>query len=340
MHFSPYKIYNYFLSAILILCILLPGCKGKEQKEGDPNVPGAVAEGKKQWQPIEVKAAVDNPSPLIGDIITYTLSIEAIPEITPKIPEMGSQITGLRIVDIGAEGPKMVDRRRVWKRWYKLQPDFTGSYIIPPAKVIYQDANGRDTELTASKIFLDVKSAKKEGEEMGDIRDIKAIENIKNNLFYIYVLIVVGILIMIIIGVVLFIWYRKRHKQEKAYKLPPHEIAVNALDQLLDSDLLKNEDYREFYFKLSEILRSFIEAHFRIPAQECTTEELIPFIEKMNISRSQKDTLRLLVRWEDLVKFAKQLTDREKAKKDWDETRALIMQTSEHTADKGGGVQP
>jgi len=329
-------IYEYMyllLPILLILGLIFTGCNGGgfNGKTADPNDTD-MAKG--TWSPIEVDAAVDNPQPAIGEIITYTLSINAIPEIEPQIPEMGSQIKGLRIVDIGGEGPKTIDARRVWKRWYKLQPDFVGPYIIPQAKILYSDPDGKDVEVTAPKIFIEVRSVMNEDEEGGDIRDIKSLEEIKDNLNSIYLYTGIVLLLVIIAFICIRVWIKKRKRVEVEAERAPDEIAIDNLHDLKESEYLEKEDYREFYFRLSEIFRGYIESRFGFPAQECTTEELVPQIEKLKLSRSQKDTVRLLTRWEDLVKFAKHKPNRERAEKDWEQTLNLIIHTGERQPEK------
>ena len=95
---------------------------------GDRNKPGAAAP-----PPVEFRAQVDKAVATVGDLITLTLSLSSEPQIAVRLPEAGSRIAGLRIVDDGEEGPKMVDNRTVQKKWYKFQPDSVGSYIIPCA---------------------------------------------------------------------------------------------------------------------------------------------------------------------------------------------------------------
>jgi len=166
--------------------------------------------------------------------------------------------------------------------------------------------------------------------------DIKPIQEIKNDLssLYLLMLIIVVVIILIILGI--FLYLRKRRKETIASQSPPDEVALNELEMLKGSEYLEQQDYRNFYFRLSEIFRTYVEKRFGLPAQESTTEELIPQIEGLALTRAQKDTVRLLVRGEDLVKFARHKPSIEKAQQDWEETRHFILATTEKTeTDKG-----
>ncbi len=102
-------------------------------------------------------------------------------------------------------------------------------------------------------------------------------------------------------------WYfwRRRKPKPGPPPLPPHEKALLGLRELeKDKDLPD----REFYYRLSELLRAYMWGRFLIPALEMTTEELIPALDNRDISHAltlelRQDTARLLRR-ADPVKYA------------------------------------
>ncbi len=326
--FQMQVVFKALFILFFIFGLLALGCKAKKDK-GEKTAEADKEKKLEQYSPIKVESMVDNSKVTVGDVITYTLRVDAIPEIIPKIPEMGSKIIGLRIIDMGAEGPKEIEGRRKWEKWYKLQADITGSYIIPYVQVLYEDPNGNQAEATAPQIFIEVKSVIKEGEELGDIRDIKPLQSIKNNLKSLYILVAICVFLITIIILGVWFYFRKKSKECSAKEPAPDEVAINDLERLKTSEYLEQQDYRGFYFRLSEIFRSYMEKRFGFPAQESTTEELIPQIEQLDLTRAQKDVLRFLARGEDLVKFARHNPSNEKANKDWEETRSFILATSE-----------
>jgi hypothetical protein len=140
--------------------------------------------------------------------------------------------------------------------------------------------------------------------QMTDIHDIKPLQILGTDpRLFLYALIAAGVLALCII---LFLIWRKRRKQqteEDAIPRPPEEIALAALGDLADMTL---EDGRIFYFRLSAILRRYIEARYRIHALEMTSEEFLPVIEKLGSDRKIQQDLRELIRSTDPVKFAGQ----------------------------------
>ncbi len=102
-------------------------CTGKEQD----------AQKKSGIPPVEISAQTDRTTATISEAVTFTLSAHYDKNIEVKLPEVGTQIAGLRITDFGEDGPKEIDNRLVHKKWYKLQADIAGSYIIPAQAVSY-----------------------------------------------------------------------------------------------------------------------------------------------------------------------------------------------------------
>jgi len=107
------------------------------------------------------------------------------------------------------------------------------------------------------------------------------------------------------------IWlYYQRRKSVRPNTSPvdtrtPQEIALAELDQLAKGALNAEKHAREFYIKLSDIIRIFIEAHFKVPARERTTFELVRDLKKTETEQDVIRKIDLLLEDSDLVKFAK-----------------------------------
>jgi hypothetical protein len=120
----------------------------------------------------------------------------------------------------------------------------------------------------------------------------------------------------LILPVLLFViwWFfirKKETEEEKIAKIPPFEMAVKQLEQLDKKLLWQNNKTKEYYSELTDILRTYIEKEFKVPALESTTGELIQALKKFKnesgIDISKKTIIKLkdLLKEADLVKFAK-----------------------------------
>jgi len=294
---------------------------------GDRNKPGAAA-----LPPVEFRAQVDKAAATVGDLITLTLSLSSEPQIAVRLPEAGSRIAGLRIVDDGEEGPKMVDNRTVQKKWYKFQPDSVGSYIIPALSVTYSDARGAQQELKSAQLFIEVKSVlqEKNAKATGEILDIKPLQEIPWSPGQPLIYGVLMVLLLFAGGVFLFYYLGKKKNQLPAPPDPAHIRAFEELEQLSREQLLERGIVREYYFRLSEIFRRYIERRFHIPAVERTTEEIMPDILSLQACGSAlKAEMREILRYADLVKFARFCPDRNTSDNDYRKVVRVIEETKE-----------
>ena len=90
-------------------------------------------------------------------------------------------------------------------------------------------------------------------------------------------------------------------------KLPPHVIALQELDKLKTEQLWQQDKVKDYYTRLTDIVRVYIEDRFSVPAMEQTTFEILSEFKR---NGSQLDTktyneLQEILEVADFVKFAK-----------------------------------
>lgn len=90
-------------------------------------------------------------------------------------------------------------------------------------------------------------------------------------------------------------------------RLLPHQKAMKEIEQIKADKMVTSENSKEYYTKLTDTLRKYIEERYGFNAMEMTSSEII---EKLMVSQDQKalDELRQLFTTADLVKFAKYST--------------------------------
>ncbi len=307
---------------VVIYCFLLFfSCQNKMQE---------AQKGKENIQPVEVEAQVDKATATTGDLIRYTLSANSALGIEVEIPEMGSQIAGLRIVDMGEEGPIERDGLKIIKKWYQLRTDLVGSYIIPGAVFSYKDENGEKKELKTAQIFVEVKSVLEDKETAKDIKDIKPIVTIKRD----YTLLIgfsVAFLLLLVLIIAVIYFYRVKFLKAKEQPLrPAHELALEELDRLQREGLIGRGIYKEHYFKLSDIFRRYLERRFHFQAVEKTTEEILPEIKELKeFDEHVKSGAEKFLYNTDLVKFAKYTPEKQEIDQEYQETVDFINKTKE-----------
>ena len=90
-------------------------------------------------------------------------------------------------------------------------------------------------------------------------------------------------------------------------RLLPHQKAMKEIEQIKADKMVSSENSKEYYTKLTDTLRKYIEERYGFNAMEMTSSEII---ERLMASQDQKalDELRQLFTTADLVKFAKYST--------------------------------
>jgi hypothetical protein len=143
------------------------------------------------------------------------------------------------------------------------------------------------------------------------IRDIKQPIAVPVSFSEIYPFILAG-LGLAGIGLVIFYLLRKRKRKEPVFSIskpaePPHVIALRELDQLRDEKLWQRNEYKQYYTRLTEIIRNYIERRFEIPAMEQTSYDILLSWKKKGYDDPDLyKILKQLLGLADLVKFAKE----------------------------------
>jgi hypothetical protein len=198
----------------------------------------------------------------------------------------------------------------IQKRSLLLTSFDSGYWAIPPFRFgIKGDTTAIETEallLKVNTVAVDTTAA---------IRDIKAPygetytwkdwlqENMK--------LVIIGAAILLVL-IILLIWLIRYLRKPKpvvvpvAPKIPPHITALEKITRLREQKLWQEGKLKQYHSELTDILREYIEARFRIPAQEQTTDEILYGFRNIAIDNESKSMLTEVLVLADLVKFAKE----------------------------------
>ena len=130
-------------------------------------------------------------------------------------------------------------------------------------------------------------------------------------------------------------WWRRRQAaqaQEAAAApvdlRPPEAAALEDLEALERSELWPQGRYREFYFRLTEIARVYLERRFGLPATRLTSAELHRQLKQAELDRAVTSALRELFDRADLVKFAKVAPETAWGAHDVETARRIVRETT------------
>jgi hypothetical protein len=280
---------------------------------------------------IEVKSAVDTSRITIGDRITYTLSIDHVDTMRVEKPGEGVNLGQFEIKDYKIYDPIQQEGRIQEKFEYVISVFDTGAFVIPPFPVAYFPTDSlRDYKIIeASPITIYVESVIQDEER--ELRDVEPPIDIPYN----YLVLISIISSVLLIGAMLYFGYRLyKKRKETGYLIKPpqpprpaHEIALAALEELINKDLLSSGLVKEFYSEISELFRRYIEGRYFIPALEETSGEILKELSGQDIVAEIEHKAKEILDLSDLVKFAKYKPVNEENQKVVELTREFIEKT-------------
>lgn len=228
------------------------------------------------WQPEGVRVVVSaNPTRVtVGEPILCTLAISVPSGMTVSPPATGLQAGEFRIRELGRRSVSDAKRARedIVIR-YDLRAYTTGEKQIPPLKAVVRDTEGRSAEADAGPIAVSVESVL--DKEPKDIRDIKPPLPLPYFPVRLAAALAVCAAIAAAAAFVLTRRFRRGRAAEAAPSRAPHEIAYDELRRLKAMNLPLAGRVKEYYIRLSDIVRRYVEARFGLKAPEMTTEEFL-----------------------------------------------------------------
>ncbi|WP_159949794.1 BatD family protein [Polaribacter septentrionalilitoris] len=248
-----------------------------------------------------VKIEIDTTNIRIGEQFNLKISVDETQNVI--IPKL--QLKGLEIVD--STDTDTIKNSLIRK--YILTGFDSGAFYIPQQQIFVKNqAYLTDSLLiNVATVAVDTTKVKK-----FPIKSIKS-EPYTFDDFKIYLYLLLAALAIIGFWIYWFvIRKRKEEEEEPTYRaLPPYEEAIYRLNELDEKQLWQNNQVKEYYSELTEIVRGYIERELNVPALEKTTDEVLDMLKDFKdadvILTSQEtiDKLKNLLREADLVKFAK-----------------------------------
>ncbi len=254
---------------------------------------------------LRVYTSVDQTKITIGQTIKYRIEMVADKNISVEFPQFGEMLGSFAIIDFSQDDPQRKGDTVHYQREYVLDMYLTGKYVIPPARITYTLGDSQESKtLFTAPIFVTVDSMLTD--EDTQLRGLKPVvtPEIKVNKLQV-TLAVAGVLVLIGLAVAGFIFWRRKQNYIPP-GLPPHLIALNALEQIRQQQLVEQGQVKEYYYLVSNVLRHYIEGRFGLMAPERTTEEFLFELQKTPaLSADNKSVLKTFLTHCDMVKFAK-----------------------------------
>ena len=261
-------------------------------------------------QEIRLRTALEHDSIWLGDQIKLLMVVEQEAGSKVEFPHLSDSIQKIEILKKSKIDTSKLEGTRIQlKQSYLITCFDSGAHYIPPlyfkVKRGEQIDSIRSNDLTLLVKFppVDLKKGP------ADIKKpFTAPITFKEIAPWLLGIILIAALLFLVIYAI-----SRRNKNRPLFqrppkpKLPPHIIALQELDKLKTEQLWQHEKVKDYYTRLTDIIRVYIEDRFEMPAMEQTTFEILTGFKslKVQIDAESIKELKEILELADLVKFAK-----------------------------------
>lgn len=257
--------------------------------------------GFSQQEP-KIFVAIDTTQIRIGEQFEYKISVDKKTDITFPI------LTNLGLIEVVTSDKIDTLKNKLVKK-YVLTGFDSGSFYIPKQQVFIKNKTYYTDSLLINVANVTVDTVKQKAFPIKTIAEEPMVfDDFKPYFNWFYL--IVGCLILL---VSLYFLFQKKAKKTKAKKkrIPAYQEAIEKFSHLDEKDLLENNQIKEYYIELTEIIRVYLGKEVNVHTLEATTDELIALLQDQNsaknigITKESIQQLQAFLQHADFVKFAK-----------------------------------
>ena len=276
-------------------------------------------------------AILDTNTILIGDQIELNISVELNlneeynwPEFTDSVYKKVEIINQSDLKEDTTENSKIISQQIL------LTCFDSGSYYLPP--IVFNKnkkteglvLNVNTIAINDSSAMMDITDTKIGTKDDYTAEEIEEKEKENKRKLWKRIAWIIGILILLFLIYFLIKKYRKGGAKTRIV-VPPHITALNKLQNLKKQKLWQKGELKEYYSKISLILRQYIEMRFNFPALELPTSDIIKNLRKLDSDLLSK--LEFVLRKADNIKYAKGLSLEGENKESMEKSKEFIQLT-------------
>ena len=261
--------------------------------------------------PISLKASLDSAHIIMGKQTTLHIEIVDNNGVNGVLPILNSDTIIAEIEVISKSQADTIDlenNRRQINQDIIIQSFDSGLYTIPPIQYIVGKDTFKANPLALKVIPVSVDSLQTiHGQADVIYPNSRWYDFLPDFItdYWGWILVVIIVILGAIFGLLL---YKKKLPitlTPAKKEIPPYELAIQLLEKLRDEKLCERGQEKEFYTRLTDILRSYIDSRFGINAMEMTTTQIIESLNSNNETVDSKSYVEQVLEIADFVKFAK-----------------------------------
>lgn len=248
-----------------------------------PAEPPAVSDSAERG-PLKLVTTVAPSQVWLGDDVRVTLSVHTPADYVVEFPPAAA-FGDLTATGLPAQVPRPTPAGGLeWRQEFSIATYASGALEIPPLAVKYARkpeegaAPSFDGELATGTLKVEVRSALTSQDSVANPRDITGTLALPQHWPpWAIGLSAAAAVVLLVGGWLLYRAWLARRMRPVPPELP-EVVALRALRTLAERDWIAAGQAREYYYRLSEIVRQYIEAKFALAAPEMTTEEFLAYL--------------------------------------------------------------
>ncbi len=278
---------------------------------------------------IRVRSTVDTTFIKIGEQLHFTVFVDVDSTAQVIFPE-GQTFSPLETVEAFATDTTRKKDRMLLEKSYALTQFDSGSYKLPAQRI---DVNGKG--FMTDSLVVNVANVPVDTlvQKMYDIKPLMEVD--KSNAALWKTILAILFFIGVLTGLLYWFIFRKKplSDAEKVALLPPYDRAMMELKKLENSKYLIQDEYKQYYSELTDIVRSYLEEDVHVSALESTTDQLIDKLEMMKDAgelKLEEETIiqfKRILQTADLVKFARSKPETSVAEQDRKSIEQIVIKT-------------
>jgi len=212
------------------------------------------------------------------------------------------------------ETTEILDNEKITHLDFTFQPFDTGEFTFPELEFTIKNKDKLKI-LKTDEFVLNIISVVPDTTQI--IRDIAKPAKLNFGFWdYFFAAFVIALIIFLIIFLKKILKKKDISPEEEIISdtRPAYVIALDLLDRLKEKKLLENGNFLQYHFRLSYILRLFIEKYYKLNAVEMTTSEIRENLQLKDFK--EKSEILKFLSSADLIKFAKSIPDLSKSRED------------------------
>lgn len=260
-------------------------------------------------QHVEYGVALDTNYMMIGDQQHLTFKAKVDPGVRIVFPRLQDTVVhGLEIIS----GPvrdsvKEKDGRWLLEEKYVVTAFDTGVYVVPPQPITIESQEYNNIVRT---------------DPVGLVVNTFQVDPQKGNYDIVMPYAapwtfaeILPYLLWVLLGIALILifwlyWDRRRKNKPlftpKKEEIPPYVMAIRSLDEIKGNKLWQAGKEKEYYTRLTDTVRQYLDGEFAIPAMEQTSSETMQaLVNCKEVEAKERERIAEMLTTADYVKFAK-----------------------------------